>query len=75
MSHRMNFMIDEDNWQHLSHVPRGERSRWVNAALANYRQERRRSEAAREMDVFAESLSSVEGTSVDWVRAERRRDG
>lgn len=75
MSHRANFIIDEDNWRHLSAVPRGERSRWVNEALAEYRRIQKRRTAASDMDVMSQLLPRVAGHAEDWVSADRQRDG
>jgi hypothetical protein len=75
MSHRVNFIINDDNWQHLSAVPRGERSRWVNQALAEYRRVQNRRAAADRMDAISRSLPAVVGHADDWVRGDRERDG
>lgn len=71
MSHRVNVIIDEANWHYLSVVPRGERSRLVNDALAEYCRMQKRRRAAMEMDRLSRDLPAVEGTSEDWVRADR----
>lgn len=75
MSRRTNFIIDDENWQHLNTVPRGERSRWVNKALAEYRRTECQRRAARNMDAMSRSLPAIDGHAEDWIREDRERDG
>ncbi len=71
MSHRVNFIIDDANWHYLSAVPRGERSRLVNQALAEYHRVQTRRQAAHDMDRLSRELPEVEGSSEIWVRTDR----
>lgn len=71
MSQRVNFIISDDNWQHLSAVPKGERSRVVNEALAEQRSIEKRKRAARELYELSHGLPPVAGSAEEWVRADR----
>lgn len=74
MSHRINIIIEDDTWRYLEKVPQGERSRTVNQALREWMRDRRRRDAATEMDALrtepgAKPVSSAEITR--WVREDR----
>lgn len=71
MTQRVNVIISDENWRHLSAVPKGERSRLVNKAIAEYHRMQRRREAARRMDELSENLPNVAGSAEQWVRADR----
>ncbi len=71
MSQRVNIIISDDNWQHLSAVPKGERSRVVNQALAEQRRMEKRRQAAQRMDALSKTLPPYEGSAEQWVRADR----
>lgn len=71
MSQRINVMISDDNWRHLSAVTKGERSRVINEALAEQRRLQLRKRAAQEMDALSITLPPYEGAAEEWVRADR----
>lgn len=50
MSVRANIILDQQNWSELQQFPRGERSRVVNAALADWLRRRDRRDAIETMD-------------------------
>ncbi|MEA3412542.1 MAG: hypothetical protein U9R74_13530 [Pseudomonadota bacterium] len=72
MSRRINVMIDDDTWGILKEIPSGERSRAVNEALRIWVKQRRRRDAAAEMDALRARLPAVSATQVaSWIREER----
>jgi hypothetical protein len=74
MTHRINVLIDNTVWSDLEGVPKGERSRVVNRALAEWFQVRRRERAARQMDVLRNQMPQVSTEEiVSWVREDRER--
>jgi len=74
MAHRINILIDDMVWPDLAGVPKGERSRVVNHALAEWFQVRRRARAARQMDVLRSQMPQVSTEEiVSWVREDRDR--
>lgn len=50
MPMRTNIILDEQNWTELQKLPRGERSRVINAALADWMRRRDRARALAEID-------------------------
>ena len=74
MSRRINVMIDDDTWGLIEKIPSGERSRTVNEALRIWAQQRRRWDAAAEMDALRAQLPKVSTTEVvRWIREDREQ--
>jgi len=64
---RTNVMLSEETYTRLQEIPKGERSKWVDAAIA----EALRRRAVERMDARRKAAPSVSGTSVEWVRRNR----
>lgn len=72
MVHRVNIMLDNAVWGALKKIPAGERSKIVNAAVAEWFKSRRRQIAARKMDALRETMPVVSTPEiVAWLRRER----
>ncbi len=71
MSHRVNIMLDNEVWQAMQALPRGERSRLVNRAIKAYLLQQRRQKAAEAMDALRESTRPLSGSTEQWVREDR----
>ena len=72
MAHRVNIMLDNTVWGTLKKVPAGERSKIVNAAVAEWFKSRRRQIAARKMDALREAMPVVSTQEiVAWLRRDR----
>ncbi len=74
MPRRVNIMMDDDAWRVIEKVPRGARSRAVNAAILDWSRASARREAAARMDASRARLPPV-GTDevVRWIREGRER--
>lgn len=75
MPRRVNIiMMDDDAWRVIERVPRGARSRTVNAAILDWSRASARRAAAARMDGLRARLPAV-GTDevVGWVREGRER--
>ena len=74
MPRRVNIMMDDDAWRVIEKVPRGARSRTVNAAILDWSRASARREAAARMDAARARLPPV-GTDelVRWIREGRER--
>ncbi|NIR30189.1 MAG: hypothetical protein GWN84_12935 [Gammaproteobacteria bacterium] len=69
-------MLDDDVWQLLQRLPRGERSKAINAALAEWARSRKRADAARRMNTYRQHLPEISTEElVGWVREDRERSG
>lgn len=74
MARRVNIMLDDAVWEVLKRVPRGERSRVVNAAITEWLRGRKRMEAVRRMDALRKEMPTVATEDlVAWIRADRER--
>ena len=72
MSRRINVMVDDDNWELLSKVPSGERSRALNEALRDWLKLRQRERAAADLARIRRSAPRVATEElVRWVREDR----
>ena len=74
MARRVNIMMDDDSWRIIERLPRGTRSRAVNAAIREWAGVSRRREASAHMDALRARLPAV-GTCeiVRWIREEREQ--
>ena len=74
MTHRINVVVEDDIWGLLQRIPQGDRSRTINVALREWAQQRRRLDAAAEMDRLRRdpampAVSTAE--VVRWIREDR----
>ena len=74
MARRVNIMMDEEAWRVIERLPRGSRSRAVNAAIREWSETSNRREASARMDALRARLPAVETDRiVRWIREERER--
>jgi len=64
-------MLDDEIWNALRKIPRGERSRLVNHAVGNELQAWRRKKAAQRMDELRSASKPVSGSSEVCIRRDR----
>ena len=74
MARRVNIMMDEDSWRVIRRLPRGSRSRAVNAAIREWAGAARRRDASARMDALRERLPAIATDQiVQWIREDRER--
>lgn len=74
MGHRVNVVIDDDAWEIVERIPKGERSRAINTALLEWAARRRRRAAAAKMDGIRPTLPVIDAeTLTSWIREDRNR--
>ena len=67
-------MVDDAAWQVLEKLPRGERSRAVNAAILDWARTRKRRDAVSRMDAMRSDLPVISTDEVvRWIREDRER--
>ena len=67
-------MLDEESWRAIERLPRGSRSRAVNAAIREWSGASRKRSAAARMDALRAGLPAVAtDLIVEWIREERER--
>ena len=74
MARRVNIMMDEDSWRVIRRLPRGTRSRAVNAAIREWSRTSAKRDASARMDALRARLPVVETDQiVRWIREGRER--
>ncbi|MDE0083543.1 MAG: hypothetical protein OXT72_12940 [Gammaproteobacteria bacterium] len=74
MARRVNNMMNEEAWRVIERLPRGSRSRAVNAAIREWSGTSRRREFSARMDALRARLPAVETDGiVRRIREERER--
>lgn len=74
MSYRVNVILEDQVWESLKTVPRGERSKLINQAIADRLLMRRRAQVAKEMDELRSKLPTLDSQeTLDLIRSDRRR--
>jgi hypothetical protein len=74
MSHRINVILDDEVWKSLGQLPKGERSRLINNAIARELLRQQRQRAMEEMDRLRKTPSLTKETAEELVRRDRERD-
>lgn len=74
MARRVNIMMDDEAWRVIQKLPRGSRSRAVNAAIREWSGTSRRRDASARMDALRARMPAVETDRiVRWIREDRER--
>ncbi|MCI0536337.1 MAG: hypothetical protein L0Z50_14040 [Verrucomicrobiales bacterium] len=73
MSHRINVLIDDQLWEDLRQIPKGERSRLINESLAERLKQKKRERLLEEMQATARSAKPAGGDAVTLLRRRRYR--
>jgi len=74
MSHRVNIVVQDEAWDVLAKLPRGERSRAVSVAILEWVRLRKRLDAAAKMDELRATMQPVSTDEVvRWLRQDRER--
>ncbi|MCI0421920.1 MAG: hypothetical protein L0312_22285 [Acidobacteria bacterium] len=73
MSHRINVLIEDQLWEDLRQIPRGERSRLINESLAERLKQKKRERLLEEMQATARSAKPAGGDAVTLLRRRRYR--
>jgi post-segregation antitoxin (ccd killing protein) len=73
MSHRINVLIDDQLWEDLRQIPKGERSRLINESLAERLKQKKRERLLEEMQATAKSAEPSGEDAVTLLRRQRYR--
>jgi metal-responsive CopG/Arc/MetJ family transcriptional regulator len=71
MSHRINVMLDDEVWESLSQLPKGERSRFINQALQETLLRQRREEAFARIEELRKQMEPLGMSAEEWIRRDR----
>ena len=74
MTRRVNIMMDDDAWRIIERLPRGVRSRAINAAIREWAGAAARRDASARMDTLRAWLPTVETDQiVRWIHEQREQ--
>jgi hypothetical protein len=73
MSHRINVVFSDTAWEALQGLPKGERSRFIEAAVLKELALRKRRQAVQKMDAIRTHMKPVPGNSEEWIREDREQ--
>ncbi len=73
MSHRINVVIDDQLWEDLRQIPKGERSRLINESLAERLKQKKRERLLDEMQATARGAKPAGEDAVTLLRRQRYR--
>lgn len=71
MAHRINIMLDDENWKRLQEIPAGERSRLINESLSQELLRRQRLAAIERMDQLRAMGTHCGLSSEELIRQDR----
>jgi hypothetical protein len=71
MSHRINVILDDEVWESLSQLPKGERSRVINQALQETLLRQRREEAFARIEELRKQMEPLGMSAEEWIRRDR----
>ncbi len=71
MSHRINVILDDEVWESLSQLPKGERSRVINQALQETLLRQRREEAFARIEEMRKQMEPLGMSAEEWIRRDR----
>lgn len=73
MARRINVVLEDAVWQSLQAVPKGERSKILNQALAEWMLAQKRRQAALNIESLRGKMKATAGSAERWVREDRSR--
>ncbi len=71
MSHRINVMLDDEVWESLSQLPKGERSRVINQSLQETLLRQRREKAFARIEELRKEMEPLGMSTQEWIRRDR----
>ncbi|MGH8610502.1 MAG: hypothetical protein ACREYF_00250 [Gammaproteobacteria bacterium] len=71
MSHRINVLLDDEVWESLSQLPKGERSRVINKALQETLLRQGREKAFARIDELRKEMKPLGMSAEEWIRRDQ----
>lgn len=73
MSHRVNILLHDENWETFQSIPKGKRSTVVNALLRDWSLRQQRGTAFKEIEKIKKTMKQLPGSAEEWVRRDREQ--
>ena len=71
MSHRVNILLQDDTWEMFQFIPKGKRSKVVNALLRDWSLRQKRKGAFKEIEAITKTMKLLPGSAEEWIRRDR----
>jgi hypothetical protein len=71
MSHRVNILLQDENWETFQSIPKGKRSTVMNVALRDWSLRQQRGTAFKEIAKITKTMKILPGSAADWIRSDR----
>jgi len=71
MSHRVNILLKDENWETFQSIPKGKRSTVMNALLRDWALRQQRGTAFKGIDAVTKSMKLLPGSAEEWIRRDR----
>ncbi len=71
MSHRVNILLQDENWETFQSIPKGKRSTVVNALLRDWSLRQQRGHAFKEIEKITKTMKHLPGSAEEWIRRDR----
>lgn len=71
MSHRVNILLQDENWEAFQSIPKGKRSTVMNALLREWSLRHKRETAFKEIETITKNMKPLPGSAEEWIRCDR----
>jgi hypothetical protein len=71
MSHRVNIMLKDENWETFQSIPKGKRSTLMNALLRDWSLRQKRGAAFKGIEAVTKTMNISPGSAEEWIRRDR----
>ena len=71
MSHRVNILLQDENWETFQSIPKGKRSTIINALLHDWAVRKQRGAAFKGIEAVTKNMKLLPGSAEEWIRHDR----
>jgi len=71
MSHRVNILLQDENWKTFQSIPKGKRSSVINALLNDWAVRKQRGTAFKGIEAVTKNMKLLPGSAEEWIRRDR----
>jgi len=71
MSHRVNILLKDENWETFQSIPKGKRSTLMNALLRDWSLRQKRGAAFKGIKAVTKTMNISPGSAEEWIRCDR----
>ena len=71
MSHRVNILLKDENWETFQSIHKGKRSTLMNALLRDWSLRQKRGAAFKGIEAVTKTMNILPGSAEEWIRRDR----